>query len=244
MKNGDSMIKLRNVSKMYPNKVQALKNVSLDIKKGELVYLIGSSGSGKSSLMKLLYREEIADKGTIHIAEHDVRKKRNHHIHQLRRDIGVVFQDFRLMPDWTVYENIAYALEVTECPKDEIKDRVLEVLDFVNLTYKVLDYPKNCSGGEQQRIAIARALVNKPKVLLADEPTGNLDPVTTLEILRLFYRINQKGTTILMSTHDQKLAKTTPFRVIELKQGQVIQDVHPETSGLSYNSVTKEYYVI
>lgn len=241
---GDSVIKLRNVSKMYPNKIQALKNISLDIEKGEWVYLIGSSGSGKSSLLKLLYREEMADKGRIYIAEHDVIKKRNHHIHQLRRDIGIVFQDFRLMSDWTVYENIAYALEVTGCPKDDIKDRVLEVLDFVNLTYKVLDYPSNCSGGEQQRIAIARALVNKPKVLLADEPTGNLDPLTTLEILRLFYRINQQGTTILMSTHDQKSAKTIPFRIIELENGQIIRDTRPEPSGLSYNSVTREYYVI
>lgn len=237
------MITLEKVSKKY-KKQSVLNDVTLHIEQGEFVYLMGKSGSGKSTLMKLLYQQEKANKGRIWVNSHNVRKIKPKNIHHLRRDIGVVFQDFRLLSNRTVYENIAFALEVTEYDREDKKDRILHALDVVKLKHKFEEYPKNLSGGEQQRVAIARAIVNEPKVLLADEPTGNLDPATSLEIMRLFYRINKEGTTILMATHDQNIVDTIPNRVIELKQGKVEKDRTKEHIGLLYNEKMGDYYVV
>lgn len=237
------MITLKNVTKSY-KKQTVLDEVSLHIEQGEFVYLMGKSGSGKSTLMKLLYQQEKANKGQIWINSRNVRKIKPKNIHHLRRDIGVVFQDFRLLPSRTVYENIAFALEVTEYDKEDKKDRILHALDVVKLKHKFMEYPKDLSGGEQQRVAIARAIVNDPKVILADEPTGNLDPKTSLEIMRVFYRINKEGTTILMATHDQKIVDTIPYRVIELEQGKVEKDRTKEHIGLLYNEKMGDYYVV
>jgi cell division transport system ATP-binding protein len=233
------------VTKTYKkHRVKALDNVSLHIQEGEFVYLMGSSGSGKSTLMKLLYGQEKANKGSIKLGKYNLRKMKHQQMYQLRREVGVVFQDFRLLPERTVYENIAYALEVIETEPDEMKRRALNALEMVKLKHKFAEYPKNLSGGEQQRVAIARAIVNEPKVLLADEPTGNLDPQTSLEIMRILYRINKKGTTILMATHDQEIVDQVPYRVIELKKGNLQRDRSKEHIGLIYNEKMGDFFVV
>ena len=218
------MIQLKNVNKTYRNGVKALKNVSLTISNGEMVYLTGKSGSGKSTLLKLLYKQEVASKGLIRVNNWNVSKINNKDTYKLRREIGVVFQDFKLLSHLTVYENIAYALEVIETPEDEIEERVVEALQMVGLIHKRWDYPAECSGGEQQRIAIARAICKKPSILIADEPTGNLNPEYAEEIMRLFYRINQTGTTIIMATHNWHLIETFPRRVLEMSNGKLSSD--------------------
>ncbi|MCW6663727.1 cell division ATP-binding protein FtsE [Aerococcaceae bacterium NML190073] len=218
------MIILSNVTKRYDNGIVAVNNVSLRIEQGEFVYLIGPSGSGKSTLMKLLNREEEADTGRIKVGAFEVTNIKNRQIPKLRRSVGVVFQDFKLLPKLNVYENVAYALEVTGKSGREIKKRVMEVLDLVGLRHKIHQYPNELSGGEQQRIAIARAIANKPTILIADEPTGNLDPETALGIQRVLENINQSGTTILMGTHNDKLVDQFKHRVLRLDAGRVVAD--------------------
>ncbi|AXY26574.1 cell division ATP-binding protein FtsE [Suicoccus acidiformans] len=220
------MLQLTNVSKQYSNGVQALANVSVRIEQGEFVFLIGHSGSGKTTLMKLLYREEQADQGSIQVGKFNVTKLRKSQVPALRRNVGVVFQDFKLLPRLTVYENVAYAMEVTGKSRKAIKKRVAEVLQLVGLSEKAHDLPAELSGGEQQRVAIARAIVNQPSILIADEPTGNLDPQTAEGIFRLLEAINQTGTTVLMGTHNDGFVNERKYRVLRLEAGQLVSDTY------------------
>lgn len=219
------MIQLTNVVKQYDNGILGIDNVSLRIEQGEFVYLIGPSGSGKSTLMKLLYREEKATSGTIQVGKYQLKKIKKRDISMLRRYVGVVFQDFKLLPKLTVYENIAYALEVTGKSGRDIKKRVAEVLALVDLEHKVNQLPDELSGGEQQRVAIARAIANEPNILIADEPTGNLDPDTALEVFHVLEAINQEGTTVIMGTHNDQLVNQFKHRVIRLQDGEVVADI-------------------
>lgn len=220
------MIQLTNVSKQYDNGIVAVDNVTLRVDQGEFIYLIGPSGSGKSTLMKLLNRELVATQGTIVVGAYNLSKIKPRKIPLLRRHVGVVFQDFKLLPKLNVYENIAYALEVTGQSGKEIKKRVNEVLELIGLSHKVNQYPDELSGGEQQRIAIARAIANNPSILVADEPTGNLDPDTALEILQLLENINRNGTTVVMGTHNDALVNQNKHRVIRLEGGRLTSDVY------------------
>lgn len=213
-----------NVSKEYDNHVKALSNVSLDIDKGEFVFLVGSSGAGKSTLIKLLLKEENPTDGKIILNKTDITNVRNRKIPLIRREIGVVFQDFRLLPNKKVYENIAFAMEIVgERPK-EIRRRVPMVLSMVDLSRKSSCYPEQLSGGELQRVSIARAIVNNPPVLIADEPTGNLDPDTAWEIMKVLSDINRRGTTILMATHAKDIVNSMKKRVIEINKGRIVRD--------------------
>lgn len=218
------MIELKNVSKTYRKKVQALKGISLFIADGEMVYLTGKSGSGKSTLLKLLYKGENPSKGLVRVNDWNVAKLSPQDTYKLRRDIGVVFQDFKLLPLLTVYENVAYALEVIGKDIETIEEAVMDALELVGLVHKKDAYPHECSGGEQQRVAIARAICKKPSILVADEPTGNLDPEIAEEIIRLFYRINKQGTTVIMATHNWKLIEKFPYRVLEMDEGKLASD--------------------
>lgn len=218
------MIVLDRVTKKYPNGIIAVNNTSLRIEQGEFIYLIGPSGSGKSTLMKLINREEKVTKGNIQVGKYRVEKIKDRDVPYLRRYVGMIFQDFKLLPNLTVYENVAFALEVTgQAPKD-IKKRVDEILGLVGLKAKAKQYPKALSGGEQQRVAIARAIVNRPAVLIADEPTGNLDPVTAREIFQLLETINRSGTTVIMGTHNNQLVDEFKHRVIRIEKGYIISD--------------------
>lgn len=218
------MIHLVDVSKQYANGVKALDRISLQINQGEFVYLVGPSGSGKSTLMKMLYREELPNRGKIQVGKFIVTKMKEKEVPMLRRHLGVVFQDFKLLPKLTVFENVAYAMEVTGKGRREIKKRVNEVLDQVGLRHKMHQLPAELSGGEQQRIAIARAIVNKPAILVADEPTGNLDPETALGILKLLETINALGTTVIMGTHNDYFVNQYKHRVIQLSKGRLVRD--------------------
>lgn len=219
------MIKLTNVTKTYKTGVRALNDVNLSIDKGEFVYLIGSTGAGKSTFIKLLYREEKATSGKVLVAGIDVSKIKNRKVPYFRRRIGVVFQNFRLLPKKTVFENVAYALEVIDKPRVEIRRRVRAVLELVGLSDKVNSFPHQLSGGQQQRVAIARAIVNKPKVLIADEPTGNLDPETSEEIIKLLEKINEtENTTVLVVTHDEKIVREHKKRTILMEDGCITSD--------------------
>lgn len=219
------LIRVINVEKQYKNGVTALYNLNLSIKKGEFVFVIGASGSGKSTLIKMMYREEKPTKGQMIIGGIDVAKLRNGKVYKLRRKLGVVFQDYKLLPKLNVYENVAFALEVIGMNKEEIRKRVIKVLKLVGLKEKVKSYPDQLSGGEQQRVAIARAIVNDPKLLICDEPTGNLDPVTSMEIMSVLESVNSKlGTTIIMATHDRDIVNKMKKRVILLDKGQLIKD--------------------
>jgi cell division transport system ATP-binding protein len=219
------VIALDNVTKIYPASTRpALDGVSLAIDKGEFVFLIGASGSGKSSILRLLLREDVPTKGTVTVNGRDVGKLPGRKVPELRRGIGYVFQDFRLLPKKTVYENVAFALEVINKPQRTIKRTVPDVLGMVNLDGKAHRYPNELSGGEQQRVAIARAFVNRPLVLLADEPTGNLDPDTSQGIMSLLERINRTGTTVVMATHDNNIVDAMRRRVIEMDYGHVVRD--------------------
>ncbi|WP_124058256.1 cell division ATP-binding protein FtsE [Vaginisenegalia massiliensis] len=220
------MIQLSHVDKQYDNGIMGIEDVSLRIEQGEFVYLIGPSGSGKSTFMKLLYREEKASSGTIQVGKYAVHKIKKRDIPMLRRYVGVVFQDFKLLPQLTVYENVAYALEVTGKSGKFIKQRVGQVLDLVGLRYKMNLLPQELSGGEQQRVAIARAIANEPNILIADEPTGNLDPETALEIFHVLEAINQSGTTVIMGTHNEQLVNQYKHRVIRLQDGRLVSDEH------------------
>ena len=219
------MILFDNVSKVYPNQTRpALDEVSLEIEKGEFVFLVGPSGSGKSTFLRLVLREERPTTGQVWVAGKDLGRLSNWKIPQLRRQIGTVFQDFRLLPNKTVAENVAFALEVIGKPSSHIKKVVPEVLEVVGLEGKEGRRPDELSGGEQQRVAIARAFVNRPMLLIADEPTGNLDPGTTIGIMKLLDRINRLGTTVVMSTHDASIVDQMRRRVIELEGGHLVRD--------------------
>ena len=209
-------IKFRNVEKTYKNGVNAVYDMNLDIKKGEFVFVIGASGSGKSTLIKMLYREERPTNGEIYVGGINVAKVKNNKVYKLRRKIGIVFQDYKLLPKLTVYENVAFALEIYGLPTNEVKRKVLKALDLVGLKSKTKSYPNQLSGGEQQRVAIARAIVNSPKLLICDEPTGNLDPDTSLEVMKVIEKINDLGTTVVMATHDREMVNKMKKRVVLL----------------------------
>ena len=219
------MIHLKNVTKIYEkNGVTALDDITIDIAPGEFVFIVGTSGSGKSTLMKLLMHEEIPTAGEILVDGRDVVRLTRKEVPYLRRGLGVIFQDFRLLEDKTVYENIAFAMQVIETPRKIIKRSVDAVLDIVGLREKSKSFPDQLSGGEQQRVAIARAIVNDPKIVIADEPTGNLDPATTWDIIDIFLRINVAGTTIVMATHDRDIVNRSKKRVIEIEGGKIVRD--------------------
>lgn len=218
------MIEMMNVTKKYNKGITAINNLSIQIKDGEFVYVVGPSGAGKSTFIKMMYREEKATKGRIRIGKYDLMKIRDRQIPFLRRYVGVVFQDFKLLQNKTVYENVAYAMEVIEKSPREIKRRVQEVLELVNLKHCVDNFPNELSGGEQQRVAIARAIVNTPGILIADEPTGNLDPDTSMEIMDILERINEQGTTIVMATHNSQIVNEKKHRVIAIENGQIVRD--------------------
>jgi cell division transport system ATP-binding protein len=218
------MIKLENVTKAYKGTTVALRDLNVDIQKGEFVFLVGPSGSGKSTFLRLVTKEELADEGQVWVAGKEVGMLSSYKVPYLRRNIGCVFQDFRLLPTKSVYENVAFALEVIGRPHHVVRTQVPQILDLVGLGRKLKNLPHELSGGEQQRVAIARAFVNRPLILLADEPTGNLDPATTAGIMRLLDRINRTGTTVLMATHDTGIVDTMRRRVIELDRGSIIRD--------------------
>ena len=226
------LIRVDNVQKTYKNGVVALYDFNLSIQAGEFVFVIGASGSGKSTLIKMLYREEKPDKGSILIGGIDVSRLKDRKVYILRRKLGVVFQDFKLLPKLTVFENVAFAMEVFGYDKAQIQKRVLEVLDLVGLKNKVRQYPTQLSGGEQQRVVIARAIVNNPKLLICDEPTGNLDPDTSMEIMKVLENINNLGTTVIMATHDRNIVNKMGKRVIWIEDGRLKQDYE---KGTYYN---------
>jgi len=224
------IIRLKNVKKQYKNGTTALYDINLSIKKGSFVFIIGGSGSGKSTLMKLLYREEKPTKGQIIVGGINVAKLRNSKVYKLRRNLGIVFQDYKLLPKRTVYENVAFAMEVIGATKQETRVKVLKALEIVGLKNKVHNYPDQLSGGEQQRVAIARAIVNNPKMLLCDEPTGNLDPEMSMEIMRIIEKINDEwGTTVLVVTHDERIVNALKKQVITIKDGRIVNNIEKGT---------------
>ncbi|GAA0605518.1 cell division ATP-binding protein FtsE [Sporichthya brevicatena] len=228
------MIRLDNVTKTYPSQDRpALRDISLEINKGEFVFLVGTSGSGKSTFLRLVLKEEKPTSGTVHVLGKDLSRLSNWKVPQLRRQIGTVFQDFRLLPNKTVFENVAFALEVIGKSRGVTRRVVPEVLELVGLSGKEDRMPDELSGGEQQRVAIARAFVNRPLILIADEPTGNLDPNTSVGIMKLLDRINRTGTTVLMATHDQAIVDQMRKRVIELETGRMVRDQHRGVYGYS-----------
>jgi cell division transport system ATP-binding protein len=218
------LIRMKNVKKTYRNGVTALYDLTLNIKKGEFVFVIGHTGCGKSTLIKMLYRQEKPDSGYINVGGIEVTKLKNRKVYKLRRKIGVVFQDFKLLNKLTVYENIAFALEIFGLPKREIYEKTIKVLDLVGLKGKAKNYPNELSGGEQQRVAIARAIVNEPKLLICDEPTGNLDHDTSMEIMKVLDEVHKMGTTIIMVTHDKGIVEEMKKRVILLDTGRILKD--------------------
>jgi cell division transport system ATP-binding protein len=223
-KGGAPIVELRDVTKVYPGGHMALDRVSLAIDRGEFVFLVGPTGCGKSTLIKMLIRELEATEGNVRIAGRDIGALPEKKIPQLRRNIGTVFQDFKLLPDRTVYDNVAYALQVIGASRAEIRAQVPETLRLVGLSTKLHNYPDQLSGGEQQRVSIARAFVNHPPLLLADEPTGNLDPETSIGIMQLLYRINRTGTTVVMATHDREMVDRMRRRVVALERGRMVRD--------------------
>ncbi|GIQ70007.1 cell division ATP-binding protein FtsE [Xylanibacillus composti] len=218
------MIEMQDVWKDYPDGTHALREVNIKIDRNEFVYLVGPSGAGKSTFMKLIYREEKPTKGQIFVNGFHLGKLKQRKIPFVRRNIGVIFQDFRLLPKLTVYENVAFAMDVIEAPKKQIKRRTMEVLDLVKLKHKADSLPSQLSGGEQQRTAIARAIVNNPSVIIADEPTGNLDPETSNGIMHLLEEINFRGTTIVMATHNKEIVNNLRKRVVAIEGGTIVRD--------------------
>jgi cell division transport system ATP-binding protein len=236
---GAPVLEFRGVSKRYPSGDIGLEQVTFSIGRGEFVFLVGSTGSGKSTVMRLLIKELEPSGGTIRVAGHDLNEIKRKRIAYYRRNIGVVFQDFKLLPTRTVYDNVAYALQVTGGTRREIRDKVPDILRLTGLSLKLHNYPDQLSGGEQQRVSIARAFVNHPPLLLADEPTGNLDPETSVDIMRLLYRINRTGTTVLVATHDQAMVDKMRRRVLELSQGRIVRD---EATGFyTRDETTREF---
>ncbi|MFB4210407.1 cell division ATP-binding protein FtsE [Shouchella sp. JSM 1781072] len=219
-----SLIQLTDVWKVYPNSVKAINGMSVQFNKGEFVYIVGPSGAGKSTFIRLLYREEQVSKGEIYIDNVNLSQLKHKEVPSLRRRVGVVFQDFKLLQSLTVYENIAFALEVIEEHPSKIKQKVMEVLELVKIKSKAKFYPSELSGGEQQRVAIARAVVNRPDILIADEPTGNLDPDTAWSIMDILENVNALGTTVIMATHNKEIVNTLKRRVIAIEAGRIVRD--------------------
>jgi cell division transport system ATP-binding protein len=235
---GSPVIDFRGVSKLYPGGV-GLDQVTFSIDRGDFVFLVGATGSGKSTVMRLLIKELEPTAGAIRVAGHDLGEIKRKRIAFYRRNIGVVFQDFKLLPTRTVYDNVAYALQVTGGSRREIRDKAPDILRLTGLSTKLHNYPDQLSGGEQQRVSIARAFVNHPPLLLADEPTGNLDPETSVDIMRLLYRINRTGTTVLIASHDQAMVDKMRRRVLELSDGRIVRD---EATGLyARDETTREF---
>lgn len=228
-----ALIEMKGVAKKYHRSTTALRDINVSINPGEFVYIVGPSGAGKSSFIKLLYREEKVSAGTLKVGEFNLTKMKKRQIPILRRSIGVVFQDYKLLPKKTVFENVAYAMQVIGEKPREIKKRVPEALELVGLKHKMRSFPDQLSGGEQQRVAIARAIVNNPKVLIADEPTGNLDPEISWEIMQLLERINLQGTTVLMATHNKQIVDNLRHRVIAIEEGRIVRD--EEEGEYGYN---------
>lgn len=228
-----ALIEMKGVTKKYHRSTTALRDINVSINPGEFVYIVGPSGAGKSSFIKLVYREEKVSAGTLKVGEFNLTKMKKRQIPILRRSIGVVFQDYKLLPKKTVFENVAYAMQVIGEKPREIKKRVPEVLELVGLKHKMRSFPDQLSGGEQQRVAIARAIVNNPKVLIADEPTGNLDPEISWEIMQLLERINLQGTTVLMATHNKQIVDNLRHRVIAIEEGRIVRD--EEEGEYGYN---------
>ncbi|SHM57639.1 cell division transport system ATP-binding protein [Caldanaerovirga acetigignens] len=218
------IIEMVGVSKIYPGGCVALRDINVKIEKGEFVFLVGPTGAGKSTFLKLLFREELPTRGQIFINGKNITRLKPKEVPYLRRRLGVVFQDFRLLPQKTVYENVAFAMEVIEASPREIRKRVPKVIEMVGLSHKMNSRPNELSGGEQQRAALARALVNNPDVIIADEPTGNLDPDTSWEIMKLLDEINKKGTTLIVATHAKELVDAMKKRVLQLEDGQLVRD--------------------
>lgn len=219
------LIEIKNAYKQYKNGVTALCDVNLEIAKGEFVFLIGASGSGKSTLIKLLYREEKPTKGEVYVGGINVANLKDRKVYKLRRKLGIVFQDYKLLPKMNVYENVAVALEIYGLKESEVREKVLKALEHVGLKERIRSYPDQLSGGEQQRISIARAIVNNPKVLICDEPTGNLDPETSLEIMKVIEGINKEmGATVIMATHDKEIVNKFKKRVIVIDKGMIVKD--------------------
>lgn len=218
------MLLMENISKVYPGGSVALQDVNVHIEPGEFVFLVGPSGAGKSTFIKLLFREVLPTEGNIYVDGIDLLNLEHDEIPYMRRKLGIIFQDYRLLPDRTVYENVAFAMEVIETPRRKIKRTVLNVLELVGLRSRANSYPNELSGGEQQRIAIARAIVNNPRLVIADEPTGNLDPETSWEIMQIFKEINETGTTIIMATHDKDIVDAMGKRVIAIEHGNIVRD--------------------
>lgn len=218
------MIELLDVYKKYPNGVTAINGIDVRINQGEFVYVVGPSGAGKSTFIKMMYREEVPSTGTITMNGVNLAKLKMKKVPLFRRNLGVVFQDFKLLPSLTVYENVAFALEVIEAQPKFIRKRVMEVLELVGLKHKIKMLPTELSGGEQQRVSIARSIVNSPKVVIADEPTGNLDPDTSWEIMKIFEEINNRGTTVVMATHNREIVNTLKHRVIAIEGGKIVRD--------------------
>lgn len=223
------MLRMENVSKVYPGGSIALQDVDIHIKPGEFVFVVGPSGAGKSTFIKMLFREVLPTTGSIFVNGVDILSLTPKEIPYMRRQLGIIFQDYRLLPDRTVYENVAFAMQVIETPHRKIKRRVLNVLDLVGLRHRANAYPNELSGGEQQRIAIARAIVNDPILVIADEPTGNLDPETSWDIMEIFKEINASGTTIVMATHDKEIVDAMGKRVVAIEHGNIVRD---EASGV------------
>ena len=228
------MIQLTNVSKTYSNGAKALIDVNLKIGKGEFVFLVGPSGAGKSTLIKLFYRDEIPTRGQVQINGKNLVRMKEREVPYLRRNIGVVFQDFKLLPNKTVFENVAFALEVIGVSKKEVKVRTHATLELVGLANKASSFPHELSGGEQQRVCVARAVINNPALLVADEPTGNLDPETAWEIMDLLFSINKRGTTVIMGTHARAIVDKMQQRVIAIENGRVARD--EEIGGYGYDT--------
>ena len=218
------MIEFKNVKKLYPNGTHALNGINLQIEDGEFVFIVGHSGAGKSTMMKLLLREEKLTSGRLRVGDFDLSRMSSFRVPHYRRELGVVFQDFRLFPDKTVYENVAFAMRVVGTPSKMIRRRVPAILNIVNLADKQKCFPRELSGGEQQRVALARALANNPKIILADEPTGNIDPQMSLEIMNLLVKINKLGKTVIVVTHEQSLVDYYKQRVVTLKDGVIVED--------------------
>jgi len=229
-------IKMTDVEKVYKTGVTAISGLNLQIKKGDFAFIIGASGSGKSTLIKMLYREEKPTKGTIIIGGVNVGKLRNRKVYKLRRKLGIVFQDFKLLPKLTVYENVAFALEMYGYPKSEIREKTMKAIELVGLKDKAKDYPNELSGGQVQRVAIARAIVNSPKLLICDEPTGNLDPDISMEIMKVLEVINNMGTTVIVVTHDRDIVNKMKKRVIMIDQGRVKKDYEKGTYDKNENT--------
>ncbi|CQR70398.1 Cell division ATP-binding protein FtsE [Sporomusa ovata DSM 2662] len=218
------MIYMSEVSKVYSNGSVALADITVDIQKGEFVFIVGPSGAGKSTFIKLILREELPTSGRLVVNGRNVVEMLSKDVPYLRRGLGIVFQDYRLLPNKTVYDNVAFAMQVVEAPHREMQKRVHNVLDLVGLRHKVRTYPSELSGGEQQRVAIARAIVNNPVIVIADEPTGNLDPDTSWEIMKVFDTVNKAGTTIIMATHDKTVVDALRKRVIAIENGRIVRD--------------------